>query len=463
MENDNSINEVKAEVNNPQTQENPINNYNSYQENKASNFTKPKNTNPKKSSRIFVPFISGMLGACLVMGVCFGVPSIKNKIMFSEPILAEEGEEGNSEVATRKFIDLEDYSKTSTSVAEKVLPSVVGISITYNVNTFFGSSTATATGSGIIISEDGYIVTNNHVISSSSSNSFYQITEASGIKISLYNDDTEYEAQIIGSDSYSDLAVLKIDKTGLKAATIGDSNEVQVGEFAMAVGNPLGMDSTVTCGVVSAVNRTVSDDEGNSYIAIQTDAAINQGNSGGALVNAKGEVIGINTLKLSGTGVEGIGFAIPISSTTEIVEQLKEFKEVKRPYIGIIGTSVTDSAAQEFGFQKGVYIREVAEDSPAAKADLKVSDIITHINGTKVKTIDELNAVKNKCKIGDTVELTIIRNGEEQKVSVVLGETPAVTEEETPTNTTTTPEPKQETPERKESSPSIWDYFNFNY
>ena len=134
------------------------------------------------------------------MGVCFGVPSIKNKIMFSEPILAEEGEKGNSEVATRKFIDLEDYSKTSTSVAEKVLPSVVGISITYNVNTFFGSSTATATGSGIIISEDGYIVTNNHVISSSSSNSFYQITEASGIKISLYNDDTEYEAQIIGSD-----------------------------------------------------------------------------------------------------------------------------------------------------------------------------------------------------------------------------------------------------------------------
>ena len=230
----------------------------------------------------------------------------------------------------------------------------------------------------------------------------------------------------------------------------------------MAVGNPLGMDSTVTCGVVSAVNRTVSDDEGNSYIAIQTDAAINQGNSGGALVNAKGEVIGINTLKLSGTGVEGIGFAIPISSTTEIVEQLKEFKEVKRPYIGIIGTSVTDSAAQEFGFQKGVYIREVAEDSPAAKAGLKVSDIITHINGTKVKTIDELNAVKNKCKIGDTVELTIIRNGEEQKVSVVLGETPAITEEETPTNTTTT-EPKQETPERKESSPSIWDYFNFNY
>ena len=461
MENENSTNEVKDEEKNPQTQENPINNYNSYQESKASNFTKPKNTNTKKSSRIFVPFISGMVGACLVMGICFGVPSIKNKVLFSEPITTEEGEEVSSDISTRKFIDLEDYSKTSTSVAEKVLPSVVGISITYNVNSFFGSSTATAAGSGIIISEDGYIVTNNHVISSSSSDSFYQITEASGIKISLYNDDTEYEAQVIGSDSYSDLAVLKIDKTGLKAATIGDSNEVQVGEFAMAVGNPLGMNSTVTCGVVSAVNRTVTDDEGNTYIAIQTDAAINQGNSGGALVNAKGEVIGINTLKLSGTGVEGIGFAIPISSTTEIVEQLKEFKEVKRPYIGIIGTSITDTAAQEFGFEKGVYIREIAADSPAAKAGLKVSDIITHINGTKVKTIDELNAVKNKCKIGDEVELTIIRNGEEQKVKVKLEETPAATEEETPTNTTVEPNPS--TPERRESSPSIWDYFNFNY
>jgi serine protease Do len=174
--------------------------------------------------------------------------------------------------------------------------------------------TAKATGSGVVITDDGYILTNNHVVSSSSSSSYYQVSKATKITVTLYNDTTEYEAKLVGSDEQTDLAVLKIEKTGLTAAELGDSSKVQVGEFAMAIGNPLNMASTVTTGVISATNRTITSDNV-TYKVIQTDAAINSGNSGGALINADGKVIGINTLKLSGSGVEGIGFAIPINET----------------------------------------------------------------------------------------------------------------------------------------------------
>lgn len=241
---------------------------------------------------VFVPFVSGILGATLVIGTCFGIPKIKNTLI--EPTSSNSSATISTSTPTtytNTLIDLSDYSDTAVAVAQKVLPSVVGIKVTYNINSFFGQSTGEATGSGIIISEDGYIVTNNHVISSESTSSYYQITEATGITVSLYGDETSYEATVVGSDSYSDLAVLKIDKTDLPAATLGDSDEVLVGEFVMAIGNPLGMDSSVTCGVVSALNREIDDDDGKTYTAIQTDAAINSGNSGGALVNSKGEVI----------------------------------------------------------------------------------------------------------------------------------------------------------------------------
>src|SRR5574344_978648 len=215
----------------------------------------------------------------------------------------------------------------------------IGISFEYNVNSVFGrkSSTATAKGSGIIISNDGYILTNNHIINSTSSSSYYQVSEASKLVVSLYNDTTEYSATIVGTDEVTDLAVIKIDKDGLTAAQLGDSSSIKIGEFCMAVGNPLDMESSVTCGVISALNRKISDSDGKIYTLLQTDAAINSGNSGGALVNSKGEVIGINTLKLSGTGIEGMGFAIPINSTKSIYEQLIKYSKVLRPYLGIEG------------------------------------------------------------------------------------------------------------------------------
>lgn len=394
-----------------------------------------KHSSPGFGKTIFLPFISGVVGATLVVGTCFSVPSIKNKIVGNQSYRSTLPSAGTTVDSPLDLINISEYSNTSIAVAKKVLPSVVGITVNYKVSSIFGSSTGEGSGSGIIISEDGYILTNNHVISSESS-SYYSISEATGITVNLYNDDETYEAKVIGTDAYTDLAVLKIEKTGLTPATLGNSDTVEVGEFTMAIGNPLGMDYSVTTGVVSAVNREVQSD-GTTYVAIQTDAAINSGNSGGALVNANGEVIGINTLKLSGSGIEGIGFAIPISSTTSIIDQLIEHSTVKRPYIGISGSEIDERLSTRYGIPQGVYIEEVEAGSPAEKAGLKTSDIITKIEGKEVKSVNELNRIKYTYNIGDKVKLTIVRDHNEQEFEIELVETPEQTESQTQTQQNT--------------------------
>ena len=230
----------------------------------------------------------------------------------------------------------------------------------------------------------------------------------------------------------------------------------------MAIGNPLGMQSSVTSGIISAVNREVTSNDGTTYVAIQTDAAINSGNSGGALVNAKGEVIGINTLKLSGTGVEGIGFAIPISSTTNVISQLIEFKEVKRPSIGISGSAVSEQIAKRYNVPVGVYVESVDSKSGAEAAGLKAGDIITKIEGTEVKNVQELNKIKNNYSIGDEVTLTVYSNNEYQDIKVKLQEQVTTTTEKSEK-----PETKKDnSTKRSETIPSnpfgdssIFDYF----
>ena len=293
---------------------------------------------------------------------------------------------------------------------------------------FFGggspsTSEAKASGSGIIISEDGYILTNNHVVDSKSESNFYDISEATSVKVTLSTGENKtYDAKIVGKDSQTDLAVLKIEASGLTKAEFADSDSVKIGEFTMAVGNPLSLGTTITCGVVSAVNRDVDDGEGNKFKCIQTDAAINSGNSGGALVNSKGQVIGVNTLKVSSTGVEGIGFAIPINSTLSVTEELKTYNKVRRPYIGIGGRNLTEQIAKAHNLVEGVYVSTVEQFSAAEKAGIKIGDIITAIDGKEVKTMDELNEIKNKHKIGDTVTLKIYRDGKSQDVKITLGE-----------------------------------------
>ena len=286
------------------------------------------------------------------------------------------------------------------------------------------TSTAEATGSGIIISEDGYILTNNHIVATSSSDSYYEVSEATKVTVTLFNDETEYEAKIIGTDEQTDLAVIKIEKTGLSKAEFADSDNIKVGEFAMAVGNPLGMQSSITCGVISAINREVTDSDGKKFTLIQTDAAINSGNSGGALVNGEGKVIGINTLKLSGTGIEGMGFAIPINSTTDITSQLIQYSKVKRPYVGISGMDLTENLAKANNLVVGIYIKSIDDFSAAEKAGLKVGDVIIEADGKKVTKMDELNAIKNAHQIGEEMKIKINRNGQEKELTIVLGEQP---------------------------------------
>lgn len=374
---------------------------------------------------IILPFVSGIVGATLVMGVCFSVPQIKNKIMgeIQTGNTTTVGS-GNYTTSSNNLVSLSNYSDTSVGVAEKVLPSIVGIQVEYNVNSIFyrQTSTATAEGSGVIISEDGYILTNNHIVSNSSS--YYQVSEASRIVVYLYNDPTEYEAKIVGTDEETDLAVIKIEKTGLTPAELGDSDQVKIGEFAMAIGNPLGMQNSVSSGIISAVNREITDTDGKTYTLIQTDAAINSGNSGGALVNSSGQVIGINTLKLMGTGVEGMGFAIPINDTKPIYEDLIQYSKVKRPYIGFSGRDLDEATAKANNLVVGAYVVSIEEFSAAEKAGLRPGDVVIKINGTSITTMDELNAIKNECQIGDEITLTVVRDGQEKELKLTLMEQP---------------------------------------
>jgi len=383
----------------------------------------------KRHSRVLVPFLSGILGASLTIGVCFGVPQIKDKLLtgFDNnkesilPIISA----SDSKVPTTTVA----YEDLGPGVAEKILPSVVGIEVEYTVNSIFGTKgTSTGSGSGIIITSDGYILTNNHVVSNSdstSTSSFYEVSEANSVKVFLNGDtETAYDAEIIGTDRETDLAVIKINKNGLTAAELGNSDNLKIGEWCMAVGNPLGLTSSISIGAVSAVEREVEDEDGIKYTLIQTDAAINSGNSGGALVNSRGQVIGINFMKIASVGVEGISFAIPITPAIEISNQLIQYNKVKRPYLGISGTTVTETISKRYNLAIGVYVDSVDTFTDAAIAGLKGGDVITAIDNKEMKTITELSEYIKTKNIGDTVTLKVDRNGEKLEIKCKLSEEP---------------------------------------
>ena len=420
------------------------NNNNNNNENQTPNFKTVQNPNTYKTvynnenvnksksgfgKSVFIPFLSGVLGCSVVLGACVGIPSIRSKLLDTTTIIENNTSTQNSGYVSQT--SLSNYSDTAVYAANKILPSIVGIKVEYNVNSLismFGrqtqTTTATASGSGIIISDDGYILTNNHIVSTSSSEAYYEVSEATKLTVTLFNDETEYEAKIVGKDEQTDLAVIKIEKTGLQKAGFADSDNIKVGEFAMAVGNPLGMQSSITCGVISAINREVTDSDGKTFTLIQTDAAINSGNSGGALVNSEGNVIGINTLKLSGTGIEGMGFAIPINSTTDITSQLIQYSKVKRPYIGISGMDLDEKTAKANNLVVGIYVKSVDDFSAGEKAGIKIGDVIIEADGKKITTMDELNEIKNTHQIGDEMKIKVNRNGQEKDLTITLGEQP---------------------------------------
>lgn len=312
----------------------------------------------------------------------------------------------SQESSDTTFSDEED-ALSLQDIYSTVIDSVVSISSM--------TSSGTSSGTGIIMSPDGYVITNHHVI-----------TGALVISV-LTNDNQEYEAALVGSDEMSDLAVLKIDARGLQAAEFGDSSKLRVGDSVVAIGDPLGVQlrGTMTNGIISAINRdlTVGD---RTMTLIQTNAALNNGNSGGPLINCYGQVIGINTVKMSSyytatASVEGLGFAIPISVAKPIIDELIENGYVAgRPAIGISGDSLPSYYRTYYRLPDGVYVTSVNEGSDAKAKGIREGDIVTAINGEKICSIDELNTVKNQYAAGDEVTLTIYRSGTYYEVTVTL-------------------------------------------
>lgn len=383
-------------------------------------FNYSKNSNRKQiATTVVASFVSAVVGGACALGVYVGL----NK----EPAKALETSKTNTgsivETSNPNLsqVSLTNYSDTAIYAAQKALPSMVSISVEYDVN-YMGMKKAVAgSGSGVILSEDGYILTNNHVISSADSSSFYQVSDAKSIKVKIYGDDTEYSAEIIGTDSQTDLAVLKIDKTGLTPAELGDSSSVQIGEFVLAIGNPYNLDYSVTAGIISALNREMTV-ENTTYNVIQADCAINSGNSGGALVNSKGEVIGITTLKLAGDGIEGVSFAIPINETVPIYKELIEKGKISRPFVGISGIDLDEATAIRNGLTKGIYVDSVVSGSGAEDAGIMAGDVIVSFDGKDVSTMDELNAIKNTKNIGDKIEIKLYRKSELKTFTITLKE-----------------------------------------
>ena len=329
-------------------------------------------------------------------------------------------------------------NKLSTEeIVKKALPSVVGVKSSFssssntNSNSNYGyygfgnystqnNTPMTGTGTGVIISSDGYIVTNAHVIYDNS----YGYGLAKDISI-LLSDETTQEAKVIGYDVDCDLAVLKIEASDLTAAEFGNSEELQLGESVIAIGNPLGFElmNTVTSGVVSGLNRSISINDKDMNL-IQTDAAINSGNSGGPLHDMYGKVIGINSSKMSSnyseTTIEGIGFAIPINQIKPIIE--KYGYVTGKPQIGISGQDVTEAISQLYNLPIGVYVTEVNKGGAADNIGICAGDVITEMDGTEVTTITDLNSIKNKHTAGDTVSIKWSHNGEISEGNIVLEE-----------------------------------------
>lgn len=354
----------------------------------------------KKSANIFV---CGLVGAAILLAGCGD--SKTSAAVKEKPAVKTE-----QQLSAARNTPI-------VAAAKKVGPAVVGITNKAYVRDFFNrvQLAERGTGSGVIYDKAGYIATNNHVVEG-----------ASEIIVSL-PDGRTFKGKVLGADAVTDLAVVKIDADNLPVAEFGDSDSLQVGEPAIAIGNPLGMEfrGSVTAGVISALNRSIEIGE-RKFNLIQTDAAINPGNSGGALVNADGEVVGINSAKIAVSGVEGIGFAIPVNTAKPILDELAHKGRVARPYLG--ASLMDKDIAARYGFEidlhGGIYLVKVVAGSPAAKAGIRPGDIILSFNGNKVSSAVDLRKKLSECKVGDRVDVQIWRNDQTQNVIVVLEEVP---------------------------------------
>ena len=357
---------------------------------------------------IALMLVAALLGGALgAGGVLLLAPSGSGS---SSQVLKGERPSTVIDIAT---IDTSKQMSPAEVYAQNVA-STVGITTSVTTNYFGFTTTSAAAGSGFVLSDDGYILTNYHVVEDSTS-----------IKVSMY-DGSSYDAQLIGYDESNDIAVLKVDAENLSPVVLGDSGNLNVGDTVVAIGNPLGeLTFSLTAGVVSALDREVTLSGNVTMELIQTDCAINSGNSGGALFNLYGEVIGITNAKYSSSGsgasIDNIGFAIPINSVMNIVESIIEKGYIAKPYIGVSVTSVS-SETQSYGLPKGAAVKAISEDSPAEKAGLQINDIITAANGTTIESSDDLVRLVGDLYDGAELQLTVYRQGETVELTVIVGE-----------------------------------------
>lgn len=365
----------------------------------------PPRRGHSQARTVFVAAVAGIVAAVAMM---FLLPAILGANPIDVLTNKQHGQPLQETASVQERV-AQGGQEAVVQAANKILPSVVNIEVQLN-------ALGGAIGSGVIYRPDGYIVTNNHVVEG-----------AASIKVSL-KDGKTFDAKIIGRDADTDLAVIKINASGLPAATLGSSGDLVVGELAVACGSPEGFESSITSGVISALNRNVAGGQGAPLInVIQTDAAINPGNSGGPLVNSLGDVIGINTAIVSQSGGnEGIGFAIPIDDAKPVIDQLIEKGSVVHAWLGVSGSTLDPQTASTYDLpvDKGAIIRSVQPNTPASKAGLQTGDIIVGINGTAVDSMDTLIAEMRKYKVGDTVTIDFYRGSDKKQASATLEEKP---------------------------------------
>ena len=424
--------------------------------------TAPKAPQKPKKNRTGAKVTALVLSCALVGGAMgFGGSALQNHLAAKNADTEEAQQasvvyEGSRETSVINIAQI-DTSKemTPAEVYAQNVNSTVGIRTSITTNYWGYQTQAAAAGSGFILSADGYILTNYHVVEDSNS-----------ITVSLY-DGTEYDATLVGCDESNDIAVLKIDAEGLTPVVLGDSDNLNVGDQVVAIGNPLGeLTFSLTTGVVSALNREVTLSSNVTMNLIQTDCAINSGNSGGALFNLYGEVVGITNAKYSSSSssseasIDNIGFAIPLNHVKNIVKSIIETGSITKPYIGVTVSSVS-SEAQGYGLPTGAAVRSVEADSPAAKAGLEENDIITEVDGTAINSSTELVNYVGEKTPGDELTFKVYRQGEELELTVTIGEK---TQSAMPTTTTDDAQQSQQSQGQSQQGGQLFPWgFGFGY
>ena len=414
----------------------------------------------KKKKKGFARAVGFILTAALVCSICGGGAAylvtnamLKNHNIggngSNQVILGSTTESNGENNSNAQSVKVTGETLTGAQVYELACNQVVGVNTSVTTNIFGQTSSSAVSGSGFIISSDGYILTNYHVIE-------YAATYGYDLSVMLY-DGTSYDAEIIGSEPDNDIAVIKINAQGLNAVAFGSSEEMNVGEVVYAIGNPLGeLEFTMTTGSISALDRYVTTDANTSINMFQIDAAVNSGNSGGPVYNSRGEVIGIVTAKYSSTGVEGIGFAIPIDDAVNISTQLIEKGYVSgKAYLGVNVQDITETYAYYLNLPQGAYVYSLNNGSCAIAAGVKVGDVITAVGEYKVASTSDLKSALKNFSSGDTTTLTVYRSGESFNLSVTF-------DEKAPETQTTAPQTPQNDQSGQNNQGGQYDYYGEN-